>query len=306
LLLLLLCPPCALLLKYPQHRLMLMSRVFVQRLASDEPASAFNTTSLLRPLSECSAEEHLHLSVETLTAERALWTQKFNECEAHRLDHLQSSNKCVTSHTALQRELEVMTAERGASIRELAKLEEKYDALHKIYENSTSEWNDSYLDLIVLQERHDVLHQKHVALAYERNNAFEDLTKVLLTKFEALTSGDLPKLAASVASAASTSEASVQKLTAQFENVYMKSATQLEEKLSKLEQRLSIAEILIAQQDNRIETLSTENERLKRASATQDSVDDLRKVLQDLQMSMISQSSKVIDLIVANLSGKKD
>ena len=71
-----------------------------------------------------------------------------------------------------------------------------------------------------------------------------------------------------------------------------------------MEQRLAISELMLAQQEKRLEALMQENEALKRTMATQDNVDDLRKLLQDLQASMIAQSSKVLDLIVANLGSK--
>lgn len=65
---------------------------------------------------------------------------------------------------------------------------------------------------------------------------------------------------------------------------------------------MAIVELLVAQQGARIEALSKENEALKRTTAAQESVDDLRRLLQELQASMLSQSSKVLDLIVANLA----
>jgi len=69
-------------------------------------------------------------------------------------------------------------------------------------------------------------------------------------------------------------------------------------------QRLVALETRADSQDKRIAELVQENERLRRVMATQDSLDDVRKLLQDLQSSMVSQSGKIIDLVVTNLANR--
>lgn len=130
-------------------------------------------------------------------------------------------------------------------------------------------------------------------------------TASLERRLSEVTSSTLPALSSKLVDVSTTSEKGLERMNAQHQHLVDKSLTAADEKAALMEKRLAIVELLVAQQDSRIDSLVRENEALKRSSAAQESVDDLRRLLQELQASMLQQSSKVLDLIVANLAGGK-
>lgn len=68
--------------------------------------------------------------------------------------------------------------------------------------------------------------------------------------------------------------------------------------LSSLSARLVAAEAAVQRQQSEIAALEDENRRILRDMATQESVDQLRKLLFDLQTSMVGHSSKVLDVLL--------
>jgi len=127
-------------------------------------------------------------------------------------------------------------------------------------------------------------------------------TAALQRRLDEVTSATLPTLAAGLAEVTASSEKGLERQAAQHQHLVDKTLAAADEKAAKMEQRLGVVELLVAQQEARIEALVRENEALKRSTAAQESVDDLRRLLQELQASMLQQSSKVLDLIVANLA----
>lgn len=75
---------------------------------------------------------------------------------------------------------------------------------------------------------------------------------------------------------------------------------QLNAKLEIQAGQLANAQALITRQANEIAALQEDTKRLGRESATVESVDQLRKLLYDMQASMIGHSGKVLDLLMTN------
>jgi hypothetical protein len=75
-----------------------------------------------------------------------------------------------------------------------------------------------------------------------------------------------------------------------------------QKRLRELSEKMSVLETRAGYQDKRIAELVEENEKMRRSLASQSSVDDLRKLIQDLQSSMLSHSNKVLDVVITKLA----